>query len=88
MTHVVLWDPSAEDELAAVWLASPDQVLVTRAAITVDQVLTTSPDTLGDEIHGGRYDGGRVITVGPLQVTYSIAATAPVVRVHQVVDVP
>lgn len=39
MNYTVVWVPDAEQELAAVWLASSDRPRVTQSAHAIDQAL-------------------------------------------------
>jgi hypothetical protein len=39
MSYTVTWTPSAESDLAAVWLAAPDREAVTLAAHQIEQRL-------------------------------------------------
>jgi hypothetical protein len=41
MNYTVVWVPSAEQELAALWMAAADRDAVTRAAHEIDQQLRT-----------------------------------------------
>ncbi len=47
MKYEVRWDPTAESELAAVWLAASDRGAVTRAAAWLDGRLANAPLQLG-----------------------------------------
>jgi hypothetical protein len=42
VNYSVVWVPSAEQELAAVWLAAPDRPAVSAAAHRIDQRLGTA----------------------------------------------
>jgi hypothetical protein len=47
MNYEVIWDPTAEQELAAAWLMAPDRNALTEAAAWLDERLANSPLTLG-----------------------------------------
>jgi hypothetical protein len=48
MKYQVRWDPVAEAELAAIWLAAADRHAVTRATKWFDDQLARSPLGLGE----------------------------------------
>jgi hypothetical protein len=50
----VLWDPDAEQELAALWLDSARRLDVTRAADAIDQRLQRNAPNEGESRPGGR----------------------------------
>jgi len=41
MTFRVIWTPTAEADLASLWLSAPDRQLITSAANTLDEILQT-----------------------------------------------
>jgi hypothetical protein len=43
MKYTVIWEPPAENDLAAVWLAAADRAAVTQAAHRLDQSLSLDP---------------------------------------------
>ncbi len=43
MRFTVTWHPSAEQELAEIWLEASDRERVAQAANTIDQVLALEP---------------------------------------------
>jgi hypothetical protein len=47
MIFTVTWSEWAEQQLAAVWIASSDRTAVVRASYEIDQTLTTDADTVG-----------------------------------------
>jgi hypothetical protein len=50
----VLWDPDAEQELAALWLDSARRLDVTRAADALEQKLQRNAPNEGESRPGGR----------------------------------
>ena len=59
---IVVWKPSAQQHLAAVWLAAADRASVTAAANEFDRLLATNPENLGQV----RFDTVRTLLVPPL----------------------
>jgi plasmid stabilization system protein ParE len=47
MNYEVIWDPTAEQELAAAWLSAIDRNALTAAAAWLDERLAESPLALG-----------------------------------------
>jgi len=64
MNYTVIWVPSAEDQLAAIWTASMRQAAITAAADRIDQFLGTAPNGVGES----RGDGYRVLIDLPLVI--------------------
>ena len=62
------WEPPAEDELAEIWLQSPDRWAVTRAQAKIDQLLKADPIANGAHLSEGLY----TIHVPPLRCNYTI----------------
>lgn len=79
MRYTVTWHPAAEQELAAIWLGALDRHAVTHAANTIDQVLATEPQQVGEEFYGD-----RLLVELPLSVTYTIIEPDRVVQILQV----
>jgi hypothetical protein len=65
MTYQVVWLPSALDELAAIWLATPDRAAVTVASQRIDQRLATNPLLEGESRN---HEAERIAFESPLQV--------------------
>jgi hypothetical protein len=61
MKYEVIWQPVAEDELAAIWLAAGDRDAVAEAALWFDSRLSRQPLTLGESrdasVHRIAYHG-------------------------------
>jgi plasmid stabilization system protein ParE len=68
MNYTVIWLPDAEQELAALWLDSPDRDLVTKAAAVIDQLLERDPENEGES----RPDGRRILFASPLAAIYRV----------------
>jgi plasmid stabilization system protein ParE len=68
MKYHVVYQPTAEDQLADIWTVAPDQIRVTRAADRIDALLTYTPTTVGES----RAPGVRVLFEDPLVVTYEV----------------
>ena len=66
MRYTVYWTPDAEQELAALWLASEDRESVTSAAQTIDQALATNPEVQGES----REENVRIMFAPPLVVEF------------------
>ena len=81
MNYSVIWVPSAEDQLAAIWIASVRQAAVTAAADRIDQLLGTAPNGVGES----RADGYRVLIDLPLVAYYQVADAERLVRVLRVI---
>ncbi len=64
MRFTVTWHPSAEEELAAIWLQAADREAVTQAAHVIDQLLSSDPLTQGEDFYGD-----RILVALPLAVT-------------------
>lgn len=47
MNYTVIWEPPAEDDLSAAWLAAADQRAVTDAAHRLDMALERHPLAIG-----------------------------------------
>jgi hypothetical protein len=79
MRFTVTWHPSAEQELATIWIAAADRQDVTEAAKRIDDVLASEPLLKGEEFYGD-----RILVEPPLAVTYSVQAPDRIVRILQV----
>jgi hypothetical protein len=70
MTFTVTYKPSAEQELADIWINAPDRQAVTNAANRIDRLLRTDPEELGE----ARDENIRVLVESPLAVQFEIHA--------------
>jgi hypothetical protein len=68
MRFTVTWHPSAERELAQIWLQATDREGVARAADQIDQVLASEPLAQGEDFYGD-----RLFVALPLAVTYTVS---------------
>jgi hypothetical protein len=68
-SYTVIWEPPAENNLAAVWLASATRPAVTQAAHHLDQGLATAPFSMGFRRNASV---NRTAVVGPLGIDYEI----------------
>jgi plasmid stabilization system protein ParE len=75
----VVWRQSALEDLAAIWLEEQDRERVTRAANSVERMLSDDPRSKGDEFYGD-----LLLTTDRLEVTYAVEDEDRLVRVLQV----
>ena len=66
MKYTVIWQPSAEMDLATAWTESNDRVAISQAAERIDNVLGKIPEEAGES----RSDGQRLLIDSPLAVIY------------------
>jgi hypothetical protein len=81
MNYDVIWEPPAENDLAAVWLAAPDRTAVAQAAHRLDQDLARDPYAIGFPRNSSV---NRTVTDLPLGVDYEIIEDDKKVRVLRV----
>ncbi len=77
MNYMVRWRPSAENELAEIWMTATDRAAVTRAVNEADLVLRRDPLAVGESRSGA----ARVVFIAPLVLTYEILHADRVVSV-------
>jgi plasmid stabilization system protein ParE len=80
MKWTVLYRPSAQNQLANIWLSTPDQQLVADAADEIDRLLASNPMDVG-ESRGGNT---RIIIERPLTVLYDVYPDDALVEVFAV----
>lgn len=68
MTFTVTYKPSAEQELARLWMSAPMRQAVTDAANRIDRLLRTDPHHQGES----REENVRVLFERPLAVQFEI----------------
>lgn len=68
MRFTVASPARANNELALIWLQAPDRRAVSQASHEIDQLLRTSPLTVG-HAHGSDYR----LTVAPVTVIYKVS---------------
>ena len=78
MRFLVTWHPSAEHELADIWLRSTDRSGITQAANLMDQLLSSDPMAQGEEFYGD-----RILVVLPLAATYAVSEPDRSVQILQ-----
>jgi hypothetical protein len=83
MTFYVSYSPSAQDELAQIWLDASDKDAVTTASYQIDQSLRSQPLSVGEEL--GSY---RRLQVAPLEVVFTVSPDDCLVQVWRVSYVP
>jgi hypothetical protein len=81
VNYAVVWEPAAENELAAIWVAAPDQRVITNRAFRIEQALATSPFTVGRRRNASV---NRTLLDPPLGVDYEIIEDDKKVRVLRV----
>jgi hypothetical protein len=77
MTWTVTYAPSAEAELAEIWLKSSGRDVVALAADAIDRLLATDPVSVGES----RGQQSRILVRHPLAVEYRIREQDRVVTV-------
>ena len=80
MNWTVLYRPSAQDQLASIWLNAPDRQSVADAADEIDRILANKPLDAG-ESRGGN---SRILIEQPLTVLYDVFAEDALVQVFSV----
>jgi hypothetical protein len=68
MRYTVVWRPSAEAELAEIWVTGPDRQSVRSAADEIDARLRSRPLDAGESRQGEF----RVLLTPPIGVVYSV----------------
>jgi hypothetical protein len=79
MRYTVVWVPSAENDLASIWIVAPDRQGVADAADEIDRILRVRPYDAPEE-----QGGTRRLVVEPLEVVYTVSEDDRLVRVLQV----
>jgi hypothetical protein len=80
MKYTVVWVPTAEQELAALWMDAANRAAVTRASHAIDRLLGRDPLGEGESRPGG----SRVLLVPPLGALYEVSPENCMVRVLHV----
>ena len=81
MKYTVVYVPSAEDQLAEIWMAATDREAVTVASDRIDRTLADDPADAGESCP----DGYRVLIELPLVVYFHILEADRMVRVLRVI---
>jgi len=75
--YTVVWVRSARDELARVWLETPDRVAVSDAARRIDEILCRHPSSKGTELS----ESLRSLSVPPLSALFAVRDDDRIVEV-------
>ena len=65
MKYTVVWAPKAEEELADLWVNSPDRADIASAADAIDAMLRARPTERGESRGGRRWDAARSLRRNP-----------------------
>ena len=79
MKYDVIWNPAAEADLAAAWLAAADRNAATAASFEIDRRLETSPLGFGESRESSV---SRFAAVVPLAVWFEVVVDDKRVVVH------
>ncbi len=82
MKLTVVWTPTAQQDLAAIWLSAKGRNAIASAADTIDRLLARDPDTVGDS----RFDTVRTLAIPPLGVDFEVVSQDRIVYVLSVWD--
>jgi hypothetical protein len=80
MKWIVIYRPVAENELASIWLSSPDPEAVANAADEIDRLLASNPLDSGES----RGDTTRIIVQRPLTILFDVFPDDALVEVFAV----
>jgi plasmid stabilization system protein ParE len=80
-SYTVEWRPSAENDLADIWLGATDRAAVTAAEATINRLLSNDPVHYGAHVAEGLYK----LRADPLTVFYTIDLARRLVEVTQAV---
>jgi len=69
MRYTLVWTPTAEDDLATIWMDAPDRNAVTGAARKVDESLRIDPGDQGESRTGDL----RIVFFPPLVVEFRVS---------------
>lgn len=69
MSYTVVWTPSAEEDLAAVWVASSDRYGITTAADQIEERLRFEPLVTGEARES---NVSRVVFLSPLSILFEV----------------
>lgn len=76
MRFSVITSPSADDELALIWMSAPDPQAVADASDAIDQFLKDRPLQVGKV-----FGNDRLLHVSPLEVVYCVSPDDCMVRI-------
>jgi len=83
MRYTVTWLPSAQQELARLWMQAPDKRAATAASHRIDRLLRSAPLLVGTA--RARY---RRFILAPLEVVYFVSSPDLLVEIVQVAYLP
>ena len=83
MRYTVTWLPSAQNELARLWMQAADPNAVSAACNRIDRLLAAAPSSVGTV--RGNY---RQLTLAPLEVVYSVSPPDYLVEVIYIAQSP
>ena len=81
MVYTVIAEPEATDQLAEIWMNSPDRQAVERASNHIDALLRIDPLSQGIAA-----DDERIVYEPPLAVVYRVNAADRLVSIKLMVD--
>ncbi len=79
MRFTVVWLPTAEDQLALIWLQAPDQQAVADAANRIERALQTNA-----HLKGQMHEDLRIYVDAPLAVAYEVSLDDRLVEIVSV----
>jgi hypothetical protein len=80
MKFSVIWEKSAEDHLAELWLAATDKEAIRSASDRIDVLLANDPSSVGES----RVSNFRILFETPLAVLYDVKPSDRKVKVWAV----
>jgi hypothetical protein len=83
MIFTVVWQPTARNRLAELWIKAPDRQAVADAANAIDRLLRTDA-----HLRGRPFFQQRVLAVSPLAVTFEVSVSDRLVTVAEVRRIP
>jgi hypothetical protein len=78
--YTVIWWEAADEELARLWLASPNRLRITEASREIDRLLSMQGAVGAEEVHEGLY----ALEIEPLRVQFSFEHDDRIIRVWTV----
>jgi plasmid stabilization system protein ParE len=84
MKYTVIWRPSAEADLADLWIEATDRAAVTQAAAEINRMLTADPLNAGESRSGS----DRIVFIPPLMALVEVRELDRLVVVMHVRQLP
>jgi mRNA-degrading endonuclease RelE of RelBE toxin-antitoxin system len=78
--YTVLWSPTAERDLAALWLSAEDRQALTEAANRLDAILSCDAHGVGESRSGVT----RILILPPFVVLFDVRAEDSIVEILSV----